>query len=173
MPTRRQPKPPTRKRNPAVPAEGDHPQGGQSQDVLLNIPVGGVVQQQQQTKIFQGPTPPPEVLERYDALVPGTAQRLFNLAVEESQHRRKLEDEANQANINAQQKQLEIADYQTRSVFRSDVIGQVAGGLVSLSCVAGSVFLASTGHDWAAGALAAIPTAAVIRAFFVNRHPST
>lgn len=123
----------------------------------------------QQTHVFQGPTPPPEVMERYDALVPGTAQRLFKLAEDESLHRRAIEAQTNAANIAAQEKQLSIVEYQSRAAFRSDSIGQGAGVLVSLSCVAGAVYLAVNGHEWVAGGLAAIPTAAVIQAFFAKR----
>lgn len=36
-----------------------------------------VVTSVQQTQLFQGPTPHPDIMERYDALVPGTAKRLF------------------------------------------------------------------------------------------------
>lgn len=125
--------------------------------------------QLQQHQIFEGPTPPPEVLERYDALVPGTAQRLIDLAVEESHHRRKLESNAQAADIEARNKQLEIASEQSKAVFRSDVIGQGAGIIVALCCIAGAVFLAISGRELAAAALAAIPTAAVIQAFFAKR----
>ena len=126
---------------------------------------------QEKTEFFQGPTPPPEVLERYDELVPGTAERLIALGIEESRHRRKLEQEVTHGNLAAQSKRLEIAQYQERAISRGDMTGQIVVAIVSLSCVAGSVYLANTGHHWVAALLASIPTAAVIRAFFPNRHP--
>lgn len=119
--------------------------------------------------MYQGPVPPPEFLERYEALVPGTARRMLQVAEDEALHRRRLEDQANAANVGAQDKQLAIVDYQSRSVFRSDVLGQVAGLAVSLACIGGAVYLALNGREWVAGVLAAIPTAAVIQAFFVKR----
>lgn len=148
-----------------------HPQTNNRRPSGLPAQSGAV--QQTQTHVFQGPTPPPEIMERYEALVPGTAQRLFKLAEDESLHRRTMESQANTANIFAQEKQLSIADYQSRATFKSDSIGQIAGILVSLSCVAGAVFLAMNNHEWVAGGLAAIPTAAVIQAFFAKRphHP--
>lgn len=129
----------------------------------------GAVQVQHTTQVFEGPVPHPDLLARYDDLVPGTAQRMIQLAEDESLHRRKMEEQVNLGNVQAQAKQLEIADYQSRSVFRSDTIGQVAGALVSLSCVAGAIYLSVSGHEWTAAALAAIPTAAVIQAFFTKR----
>jgi uncharacterized membrane protein len=125
-----------------------------------------------QTQVFQGPTPHPEIMERYENLVPGIAKRLFDQAEEESKHRRAVELAANNANILAQQKQLAIADYQSKSVFRSDTIGQIAGLIVSLSCVFGAIYLASLEKTVVATALAAIPTAAIIKAFFTsNKKP--
>lgn len=139
----------------------------------IGIQSGVVPIQQQTTQLYQGPVPHPEILERFDNLVPGTAARMFQLAEDESKHRRELETRTNDANIAAQQKQLSIAEYQSRSVFRSDTIGQVAGVFVSLSCIVGAVYLALDGREFAAAALAAIPTAAVIQAFFAKKSQSS
>lgn len=122
-----------------------------------------------QTQVYQGPIPPPEVLHKFDQLVPGTAERLIKLAEDESNHRRQMEKQAMDANIAAQQGQLRIGEYQSKAVFRSDTIGQVAGLLVSITCVAGAIYLGANSHEITAGVLAAIPTAAVIRAFFVPK----
>jgi len=121
----------------------------------------------------EGPLPAPEDLHRYEALIPGTAERIIRMAEDESAHRRRIEDRANAANVESQARQLTIAEYQSRSVFRSDVIGQVAGLAVSLACIAGAVYLALNGREWVAGVLAAIPTAAVIQAFFVKRSSAS
>lgn len=119
----------------------------------------------------EGPLPAPEDLQRYEALTPGAAERIIRLAEDESAHRRRLEDRASAANVSAQAEQVTIVGYQTRAVFRSDAIGQAAGFIVSLACIAGAVYLALNGREWVAGVLAAIPTAAVIQAFFVKRTP--
>lgn len=118
---------------------------------------------------FHGPIPPPDALERYNKVIPGAAERILVMAESETAHRHSQENQAIQSNIAAQQKQLEIAEFQSKAVFNSDRIGQFFGLLVSLSCVAGVVWLAFNDHDGAAIALSAIPTAAVIRAFFSPR----
>ena len=41
---------------------------------------------------WQGPLPPPESLARYDQVIPGSAQTIINMAVEEQKHRHKSED---------------------------------------------------------------------------------
>lgn len=122
-----------------------------------------------QTQVYQGTIPPPEVLRGFDQLVPGTAERLIKLAEDESTHRRLMEQQALAANISAQQGQVRIGEYQSKAVFRSDTIGQAAGLVVSLACIGGAVYLGANSHEWVAGVLAAIPTAAVIRAFFVPK----
>lgn len=119
----------------------------------------------------EGPLPAPEDLQRYDALLPGAAERIICMAEDEAAHRRRLEDRTSLANAEAQAEQVAALAFQTRAVFRSDTIGQSAGLVVSLACVAGAVYLALDGREWVAGALAAIPTAAVIQAFLVKRSP--
>ncbi|MBI3903041.1 MAG: DUF2335 domain-containing protein [Nitrosomonadales bacterium] len=156
----------------------DHPKNPPQKNPVANA-VSGIFSQPQvqpiniaagtQTQVYQGPIPPPEVLRGFDQLVPGTAERLINLAENESTHRRQMEKQAMDANISAQQSQLRIGEYQSKAVFRSDTIGQAAGLVVSLACIAGAVYLGANGHEVTAGVLAAIPTAAVIRAFFVPK----
>lgn len=118
---------------------------------------------------YQGPIPPPDVLQGLDNLVPGTAAKLIKLAVEESEHRRSLEQKATDANIAAQQQQLTLNSQQNKSVFRSDLIGQIAGFLICVLAIVSAVFLGLEGHDWLAASIAAIPTAAIVKAFMFNK----
>lgn len=41
--------------------------------------------------VFSGPLPPPIVLEQYDKVVPGAAERILKMAEDQSAHRRSLE----------------------------------------------------------------------------------
>lgn len=126
------------------------------------------------TQIHQEIIPHPELLERYERLLPGTAERLLRLAESETEHRRALERQAQSANATAQSAQIDLqrqaqalAGLQTRKAFISDAIGQVFGLIVALACVAAAVWLAER-QPWVAGLLAGIPSAAVIRAFFAR-----
>src|SRR3989344_5346523 len=40
---------------------------------------------------FSGPLPPPEILERYEKIVPGSAERIIKMAEGQSSHRKELE----------------------------------------------------------------------------------
>ena len=109
--------------------------------------------------------PPPELLRQYDALVLGAAERILVMAEKEAQHRQAQESQALNANVQAQKQQLDITEQQTKATFRSDAIGQVCGFIVSLICVVGAIYLAMNGQPIVATALAALPLAAIIRAF--------
>lgn len=118
---------------------------------------------------YEGPVPPPDILERFDQLVPGTARRMFDLAEQESTHRRKMEERTNDANINAQQAALVIEGRKTDAIARSDLLGQVAGVIVALSCIGGAIWCGISGRENVAIALTVVPSAAVIQAFFARR----
>lgn len=44
-----------------------------------------------QIERFSGPLPPPEVLEKYNAIEPGSANRIIRMAESQAQHRQSLE----------------------------------------------------------------------------------
>jgi uncharacterized membrane protein len=48
---------------------------------------------------FSSPLPPPELLQSYEHLLPGTIERIIKLAETQSIHRQKQEDESLNANI--------------------------------------------------------------------------
>ena len=128
-----------------------------------------VVATHQTVTHYQGAVPHPDILRGFDELVPGAAARLIKLAEDEAEHRRKIETMAIDANIATQQNQLALGEKQQKSVFRSDLIGQVFGLIVCLSSIAAAIYLGINGHDWLAGAIAAIPTAALIQAFALSK----
>jgi uncharacterized membrane protein len=59
-----------------------------NQPVDSNNPITGV--QTIQT-VFSGPLPPPEVLEKYNTILPGAAERILRMAEIQSEHRQGLE----------------------------------------------------------------------------------
>ena len=121
------------------------------------------------TTAYQGPIPHPDILKGFDLLVPGTAKDLIDLAKLESSHRRDLENKALEANIFAQKKQLEITDYQSKVVYRTDLSGQLLGAITSISCIAASVYLVMNGHERAAIILASIPIGAIVKSFMPEK----
>jgi uncharacterized membrane protein len=44
--------------------------------------------------MFAGPLPPPEAFQKYEAVLPGSAERILKMAEEQGTHRRSLESKA-------------------------------------------------------------------------------
>ena len=95
---------------------------------------------------------------------------------EEQSHRRRMDQLAIEANIEAQRRQLDLAEgqldaqrtaamYQAQTVRHSDMLGQVFGWVLSTGAIVLAAYLAIEGHEAVAAALAALPTAAVIQSF--------
>lgn len=71
-------------------------------------------QQIVQSVEYSGPLPPPAVLQRYDQVVPGAAERILRMAEGQSKHRQELEKTV------------------VRSGSRDSLLGIVSGVVVSL-----------------------------------------
>ena len=120
---------------------------------------------------YSGQIPPPYLLRQFDEVIPGTAARIIQWAEDEQSHRHRLEREAQAANIAVQQRELDNIRDHSRAVIRSDLVGQVMGFVVCLSCAGAGAVLGWMGHTAIGIALVAIPTAAVVQAFRVNFFP--
>ncbi len=121
---------------------------------------------------YQGPIPPPEILERFDILVPGTAKLMIEQSAEESRHRHALEEKTTLANIETQSRAMGVEEKRTSAIATSDLVGQVFGFVVAISCIVGAVYLAVHGYEKIAVALTILPSAAVLNAFFAKRVPA-
>jgi len=78
---------------------------------------------------FSGPLPPPEVLEHYERIAPGTAERLLAMAESQSQHRQGLEKAVVEGNL------------------RHESLGQVFAFIIALAAVSGSLALLWAGRS--------------------------
>jgi len=68
---------------------------------------------------FVGPVPPPALLEHYNRISPGFAERVINMAEEEALHRRQQENQSLQAQIAAGERQSEANVAHQREVQRA------------------------------------------------------
>lgn len=121
-----------------------------------------------QTSIIhrEGPLPVPQELFDYDRLVPGAADRIIGMAEREQAHRINMEDMSSRADIRHRDEVVRSQQQATKGAFMSDLVGQVLGWLVAVSCIAGAVYTAFIGADWRISvALVTLPLAAIIRAF--------
>jgi uncharacterized membrane protein len=119
---------------------------------------------------YQGILPPPNVLREFEATLEGTANRLLTLVEQEAHIRREIDMQVMQANIAAQQRQLDLAETQSKAVFKNDFLGQIAGFIICVICVGAAVYLGINNHDALAGGALAVPSASLIRTFFMKRN---
>ena len=94
----------------------------------------GLVIQQRSTKFFSGPLPSPEVLKEFNAIVPGSAERIIKMAENQSIHRRELEQKVIDSDIK-RSKWGQILG------FVIAISGLIVSGFVAIygSAVAGSI----------------------------------
>lgn len=89
-----------------------------------------------------GPLPNPDILKRYDELVPGAADRIIRLAETEATHRRSLEDK--------------IVTAQVRDVHDDRIegrIGQITAGVITVVVVTCGTYAIVHGYPLTGGAL--------------------
>jgi len=55
---------------------------------------------------FKGPLPPPEMLQRYEEIHPGTAERVLQQFERETQHRHAIEQKIVDAQLEAQRAEI-------------------------------------------------------------------
>lgn len=101
-----------------------------------------------QATMHSGPLPPPEVLQKYEQIVPGTARTIINMAEQQSLHRRQIEKIVIEAGA------------------RDSKYGIGAGLLVSLATISLAGFAIHMGHA-TAGATIATSTVVGLAGVFV------
>lgn len=82
-----------------------------------------------QSALFAGPLPSPNLLDAYDAISPGFAERIVLMAENEQEHRHKTENTALTGSVNAEKR------------------GQWFAFVISLIVFCGSIFLISQDHE--------------------------
>jgi uncharacterized membrane protein len=112
-----------------------------------------LVLQYVKTAAFQGPLPPPHMLEEYNRLIPNGADRLMRLVEGQAKHRQTQEERLIRA--------------QTSLPSR----GQWIGFLLCLIFGAIGWDLAKNGHDWVAGILFTTTIIGLIVVFVLGRSP--
>ncbi|MYH02114.1 MAG: DUF2335 domain-containing protein [Nitrospira sp. SB0675_bin_23] len=84
---------------------------------------------------WSGPIPPPSALEGYENIIPGSANRILEMAEKQTEHRIELEKIVIQGDT------------------KRSYVGLIAGFILSAMVIVGGIYLISTGHDWAGGVL--------------------
>lgn len=101
---------------------------------------------------YSGPLPPPAALEKYDQVLPGSAERILSMAESQHRHRQNLELNVVNSNISAQR------------------LGVILGFVIAMTTILGGIYLVATGKP--ASGLAAIitPLAALVGVFVYGKR---
>lgn len=108
---------------------------------------GGIAQ----IEISSGPLPTPEILARYDAIVPGAAERILQMAEGEAAHMRRMDELA------------------VKGQFGDQRVGQIFGLLVVFGAFVLAAYVASLGHPVTAATIAGAPLVGLASAFILGR----
>ena len=118
------------------------------------VPNGKQVAQFQQST-FSGPMPPPAVLEGYNRLIPGAAERILVMAEEDAKHQREIELAALRAANN------EVAR------------GQIFGFVIGLAALGASMLALYMGAPAVAGVIGGTTVVGLVSVFIVGRFAKT
>ena len=100
---------------------------------------------------FSGPLPPPSMYGEYDRVLPGSAERILEMAEREQAHRVAMEGTALQAST------------------KDSKLGQYFGFSLALLCIGGGIYLATQGQTIAAIALIVASASGLAGRFLMNR----
>jgi uncharacterized membrane protein len=106
-----------------------------------------------QAQQWTGPLPPPAALEQFERVIPGSAERILQMAEREQAHR-----------IGQENKGL-------RAEIEDSTRGQWLGGIVAFSAIAGAALNSVFGGPWQASvALVGVPILGAVQAFIRGRE---
>lgn len=100
---------------------------------------------------FSGPIPHPELLQKYDEVKSGFAERIVSMAERQLDHRLDCEEKVVDGSVNESKR------------------GQNYGLIVALLFLGAAVFLGYHGHDWLAGILGGGTLIALVTVFVTNK----
>lgn len=99
---------------------------------------------------FSGPLPPPKILEQYERVLPGSAERILKMAEKEQGHRHSVEKT------------------ETDGIFGLQRRGQLFGFLIAISAFLIGGILVYLGHDWVGGILMGATVVSLVTVFVVG-----
>lgn len=102
---------------------------------------------------FQGPLPPPGMLEHYERLIPNGAERMMVLLEKQTGHRIAMESKLVDGRIMATQ------------------TGQWMAFVLSILFGSAAAYLGATGHEWLAGTIATTTIIGLAVVFVLGKEP--
>lgn len=98
---------------------------------------------------FSGPLPPPVVLQQYNQIIPGAAERILKMAESQSEHRRQLEQKVIASDI------------------RNSRLGLLFGFVITMTAIVTGTFLILKTGNPVAGGLLSVGSIATLAGVFI------
>jgi uncharacterized membrane protein len=111
---------------------------------------------------FEGPLPPPNLLEAYEKVCPGAAQKILESMQVEGEHRRDLEKKSIDANIEGMRRQ-----------FAEGRLGQVFAFSIAVLFVFVGAYVALHGQPWPGALFGSAGLGGIVTSFIVGRRNQT
>jgi len=108
---------------------------------------------------FSGPLPPPQILEHYEKIIPGLANRIVNMAEEQGRHRRKMEGKIIEA---------QILDSKEERIERR--IGQILGFMIGFIALLISAYISINGSPITGSVIGGGALVSLVSVFVIGRR---
>ena len=102
------------------------------------------------SQTFEGPLPPPEMLDQYSKLIPDAPNRFMILLEQQTEGRMQLEKKES----------------------RRDNYGLAAAFAIAVLVIAGGIFLIDRGHDWAGTSIICVNLIGLVSTFIYRSRNS-
>lgn len=106
-----------------------------------------------ESKVYQGPIPPPEDFREYEAVLPGASKEILDMAKNQQKHRIEIEKQ--------------IVGHEIKSESR----GQLYGFILGVLCIVGALFSSYTGNYKLSYFLATTTLLGAIGVFVLRKFP--
>jgi uncharacterized membrane protein len=121
----------------------------------------GAVVQTMQMQAFVGPIPPPDVMEEYNRVLPGAAERILAMAENQLAHRQRVE----RLSAELESKKLDEAARESGRAFRDSILNRMLSFMTAVAFLATSIFMIHSGLEWQGVLLILAEIAALVAAF--------
>lgn len=122
---------------------------------------------EQHTMLFMGPIPPPNILNEYEQLLPGAANRILEMAENQVRHRHEIENKQIHIEMSQNQSNIELA----KNTMSERKRGQLCAFIITMSSLMGGAILSYFGKPLAGSLFGGAGLASVLLVFYSNNIP--
>ena len=116
---------------------------------------------QQAVQVHSGPLPDPETMQRYNEILPGTAERIIKVFESEVQHRHNIETER----LSLAKEQIHIQEEYAQIDSRNSLLGLIFAFILGIGTIGGGVYITITKSPYGGIFLSAVGLSSLVGTF--------